>query len=117
MNNDDIKRLAKITTKNGVVNEKVKDFVLNRMPKKDLIIYLNYLNNETRANQIYVTIADTPDKSLVDLFADIFKDKKVSIIVENKLGAGIKVEYNDTIINANVKSMIEQSITSIKNTL
>ncbi|OGH37772.1 MAG: hypothetical protein A2905_02950 [Candidatus Levybacteria bacterium RIFCSPLOWO2_01_FULL_36_10] len=117
MNKGIIKKLAQMTVENGQVNETVRNFVLKKLSKKDTKVYLLYLISHIRKNEVYVTIANDPDKNTHENISKLFKSKNIKFKIDPKIGAGLKVEYDDNIVSLNVRNLIERTISDIKDTL
>lgn len=115
MNKDLLRKLAELTMANGVVDEKVQNFVLTKLSKKDTKIYLFHFKNVFKKSQVYVTMTDEPEKNTVEYFAKLFKGKGINFLIDRSLGAGISLKFDDNIINISVKSFIEQAIRKAKN--
>lgn len=117
MNKNILKKLAQMSIIDNKINEYVKNFVLSKLSIKELKDYIFYLKKAVRGNDVYVTIPEDPQDGFKKSISGLFKNKNICYQKDISLGAGLKLEYNDNIINLNVKSLIENTISNIKNTL
>ncbi len=112
MNKYNIKKIAENSIVNGKLNSNAKNFVLKKFKKKDLNIYLFYLKKYINKNNVYVTISDNSDEKSHGKIAKIFKGKNIYFKVDKSLGAGFRIEYEDFVIEENIKNLINKSISN-----
>lgn len=117
MNKNILKKLAKSSIVNGKIEKNIVSFVINKLSKKDIKIYLFHLRNDLKKRQIYVTISSIPSGNVKKDISEIFKNREIIYSIDDKLGAGMEIKYDDNYISISVKKMIEQAISKIEERL
>lgn len=106
MKKQDVRKLARITIKNGRIDKHVAKFVLRSLGRHDLISYLFFLKQEVAKTSVLVELAQKPSTKTVRIIKKAFKDKNI-IFVENKgISEGLIVKEGDTIWDLTVHGFI-----------
>lgn len=117
MNNKQLRKLAQMTIQNGKVNNNVSKYVLSRLLKNELKQYLFYLKTVVSKNSIEV-VSDTPLTAATKRqLVSVFPGKTINFTDNKKIGGGLFVRIDDTILDLSVKNYIKESISQLKNTL
>lgn len=111
---NNIKKLAKITAEEGKVNPQVAQFVLTKLPRKSLILYLRYLRSLVKHDSVKISSKTPLNNALKKQLLKHFPKKNVIFITKPSIGDGIKVEINDTIIDLTVKGFINEVMQNLK---
>lgn len=117
MNNKQLRKLALMTLKNGKIDSDVAKYALSRLSKSELKQYLFYFKNIVAKNTIEI-ISDTPLLSTTKKQLEkVFHGKTLTFEEDKKLGGGLFVRIDDTILDLSVKNYIEESVIQLKNNL
>jgi F0F1-type ATP synthase delta subunit len=111
----DIKKLAHHTIVDGTVNSKVAEYVLKNLLRADVKSYLFYLKQEISKRTVYVTSAQTLEEVDQKQIATLFADRDIKFETNEKLGGGLVIRTNDTIMDASLKGTIEATIEKLRN--
>jgi hypothetical protein len=117
MKKNDLKKLASITIENGIVNEKVQKFVLEKLSRNDLKQYLFFLRNELASRKVTVKSPTEPGTAAKSVISGIFEGKSIQYETSGEIGAGIQIEFSDNILHYHIKNLIERTVNSVKETL
>lgn len=101
----------------SIANEKVskKDAlkILSLLSISELRTLLRELKLAEEKNILEATLADELDPALKKKLVDKFPDSKLTINVDRKIGAGIKVRKFDMIYDFTVKSKLENIVNKL----
>jgi len=103
-----IKKLAENSIKDGIVEKKIANFVLSKLSKKELKIYLFYLKKFLSEKKVTVLTAHELSDLQMKQIKNLFPGKQILFLVERGLGAGIKIKKADIILDFSAKGLIEQ---------
>lgn len=111
INNQLIKELAKnsVDEKNNI-NEKVAEFILKNLSKKELKIYLRRIRKISNEQNVTVKYEGKLDSNLETEIRKMFDQKIVKFEKDEKLGGGLLILNNDMIVNYTIDGMIESRI-------
>lgn len=106
-----IKELAKTAIDDkGNINTKVSDFVLNKLTKKELKIFLRKLKKINSENSVTVIYEGNLTNSIKKNIEDMYRNKKISYERNSTLGGGIMIIDNDIIINQTVAGILDNKM-------
>lgn len=111
----DIKKLSQITIENGTVDKKVANYILKKLLRKDIKIYLFYLVREIQKRSVYISSAYKLDDKDRQKISQMFKNHDMHFATDTTLGAGLVIQTNDTIIDASLKGAVQSTIDKLKN--
>ena len=117
MNNKQLRKLALMTLKNGKIDSGVAKYALSRLSKSELKQYLFYFKNVTAKNTIEIISDTTLSPTTKKQLAKIYYGKSLTFEENKKLGVGLFVRIDDTILDLSVKNYIEESVMQLKNSL
>jgi len=111
INNQLIKELAKnsVDEKNNI-NEKVAEFILKNLSKKELKIYLRRIRKISKEQNVTVKYEGKLNNNLETEIRKMFEDKIIKFEKDEKLGGGFLIINNDMIVNYTIDRMIESRI-------
>lgn len=109
----DVKKLTQISLENGKINSEVAEFVMTKFTKKNLKIYKKYLTKEISRQTVVVKTANV-DFDLEKKLKEHFAQKQIIIFEDNSLGAGMRIQQDDIIIDLTVKNMIHTTVKNVK---
>lgn len=99
--------LAKIVSKADQTDERVKRFLVAKLTRGELKLFLKYLEKEINKDRIIISVADGLTNDIKNKLKEIFKDKTLIFHEDKILGAGIKVKVQDDLIDMSVKGLID----------
>lgn len=114
MTNDQIKKLAGNTIRNGKVNAKVAKYVIFKLTRKELIIYLTALKNIVYANSVRVMSVQELSVQLKQSIKSKFKDRVVFFEQDKEQGEGLKIIVDDTIIDLTINGYVESTLEQLR---
>lgn len=117
MNKAKIKQLAELISSEGVVNNKIKNYVLTKLSRKDLLLLSFYLKRINANKTVYVESRSNIDGKSKLKIKELFKNKRVIFKQNDDLDSGIKVTIDDTIIDLSIKNYISEAVNLLKRTL
>ncbi len=113
MVNPNIKKLAKLTAHGVNVDPDVASFVLGKLGRRELLAYLRHLKAINNRRTVRVLsqepISEVQKRNIIKRFSD-----KEVLFVQEKIGDGIKIQINDTIIDYSMHSYIDTTINRLK---
>lgn len=114
MNNDLIKKLARITIRNGNVDKRIAKYALSKLTRKELIIYLAWLKRVVYENSVRVISAQEPPTKVKQSIKGKFKDRIVFFEQDQSQSEGIKIIIDDTITDLTVNGYIDTMLEQLK---
>lgn len=114
MNNNLIKKLAKITILKGRVNTMAAKYVLSNLSRKELIAYFAALKRVVYENSVRVISSQALPTKTKKFIKSKFKDRVVFFEQDKSLGSGTKVIIDDTIIDLTVNGYITSALEQLK---
>ncbi|OGH16731.1 MAG: hypothetical protein A3C30_00105 [Candidatus Levybacteria bacterium RIFCSPHIGHO2_02_FULL_40_18] len=114
MNDEFIKKLAKITIRNGRIDKRIIKYVLSNLSRKELIVYLAALKKSVYENSVRVISSQKlSDKAKKSIRAKL-KDRTVFFEQDKSLGAGLKIILDDSIIDLTFSGYITRVLEQLK---
>ena len=115
MSDEEIKKIAKLTIREGKINQTVAGFVLKRFSRKYLLKYLAYLKRMTFENSVRIVSSGELSLTIKNELEHRFKEKNIFYEVDSALGDGIKVKIGDTVIDFSLKNYLDNIVKGLKN--
>lgn len=109
-----LKDLAKSCASSEKLSNKVVKYILDNLTKQDLKIFLSYYKTELDKKRVYVTASSTIDKDTMIALKNAYKGLDLEINYDKSVGAGIKIQQNDMIVDFTFKKYIEDTIEKLK---
>lgn len=109
-----IKKLARSTVQNGKVNAKVAKYVIFKLARKELIMYLTALKNIVYENSVRVISAREISPQIKQSIKSKFKNRVVFFEQDKEQGEGLIIIADDTIIDLTVSGYIKSTIEQLK---
>jgi F0F1-type ATP synthase delta subunit len=110
MNTEKLKKLAEISAKEKTIPEDIRRFLLTQLNKNDLKIFLRHYKNVLRNKRVYVTSSDNLSKDQQTNLKKSYPEKDLIFTTDSTIGAGIKIQDNDTIFDLTFKKHITDMI-------
>lgn len=114
MNNDLIKKLAKLTIRNGNVDKRIAKYALLKLARKELIMYLASLKKVIYENSVRVISAQELSSKVKQSIRGKIKDRIVFFEQDQSQSEGIKIIIDDTIIDLTVNGYINTVLEQLK---
>ena len=118
MKKQQIKQLALSIVETGEISQSVSDWINKNLSKSELKLFVNYLESALKAATVTVRYAGNPSQATKDKIAKMFPDKSLVYIRDDKeIGAGIRFEFGDYILDYTVTNMIVKIMKDIRENL
>ena len=114
MSNDRIKKLARITIRNTMINPKVTKYVLFKLNRKELIIYLAAFKKVIYGNSLRVVSREELPTKTKQSIKSRFKDRVVFFEQDEDLSDGIKIIMDDSVIDLTFNGYINNTLEQLK---
>ena len=114
MNNDLIKKLAKITIRNGNVEKRIAKYALSKLTRKEFITYLALLKKVVYENSVRVISTQVLPIKIKQSIKRKIKDRIVFFEQDQSQSEGIKVIIDDTIIDLTVNGYANTILEQLK---
>ncbi len=108
-----IKKLVIASYTKNYLDEKKVAKIATYLSKSKLREYIKALRAFERQNTVVVTLTDANEKTVVEDFSKLFKDKKIVIKEDKSLIAGVKIEDFDDVYEFNLKEKINNIVSFI----
>jgi F0F1-type ATP synthase delta subunit len=112
--NKKVRKLVELSFENGKIDNKVAEYILTNLSKKELKDFLKILKSKVEANRVMISSASILNSSEKITMSRLFPDYSVEFEENKQIGGGIKVTIGDTIIDLSVKNYIDTIILNIK---
>ena len=118
MEKQQIKQLALSILEDGEVSEKSYSWILNNLSKEELKLFIGYFNAAFKDKNVVVRYAGTPSDTVKAKISKMFPDKNLVYMRDDKeIGAGIRIEFGDYILDYTVTNMIVKIMKGIRESL
>lgn len=118
MEKQQIKQLALSILEDDEVSETSCNWILNNLSKEELKLFIGYFNTAFKDKNVVVRYAGTPSDSVKAKIAKMFPNKNLIYIRDDKeVGAGIRMEFGDYILDYTVTNMIVKIMKGIRESL
>jgi len=118
MEKQQIKQIALSIIQDGNVSEKVYDWIINNFSKNDMKLFINCLRTALKDKNVVVRYAGTPSDTVKEKITKMFPDKNlVYVRDDNQIGAGVRIEFGDYILDYTVTNMIIKIMKGIRESL
>lgn len=114
-NKQKIKRIAQIAAESKTIPEDIGQFVLKCLNKQELKTFLHYYKWSLEKKRVYVTSASELSLDNLSQIKSHYKGKEVITMVDKNLGAGIKLQNDDLVVDFTFKKYITDTIEKLKN--
>ena len=118
MKKQQIKQLALSIVETGEISEDVSKWINSNLSKSELKLFVSYLSVALKDATVTVKYAGNPSQATKDKIQKMFPDKKIVYIRDDKeIGAGIKFEFGDYILDYTVTNMIVKIMKDLRESL
>jgi hypothetical protein len=113
MNTTDIKNLARMTSEQKNIDKNVMNFVLNKLSRRELILYIRHLKMLVDKNTVRILSTSPLDTKIKKNIVGKFSSKNV-IFETTEIGDGIKAIVNDTIQDLSLPGFLDKTVEELK---
>ncbi len=118
MKKQQIKQLALSIVEQGDISGDVSQWIFNNLQKSELKLFVNYLSSILKEATVVVKYAGDASPVIKNKIQKMFPDKKLVYIRDDEeIGAGIRFEFGDYILDYTVTNMILKIIKNIRESL
>lgn len=118
MKKQQIKQLALSIVEQGEISESVSQWISSNLQKSELKLFVNYLSRALKETTVVVRYAGDPSSVTKEKIQKMFPDKKLVYVRDDKeIGAGVRFEFGDYILDYTVTNMILKIMKSIRESL
>lgn len=114
MKKNNLKHLAILLAKEKTISKRNYDFVLKSLNRKGVKLFLYFYKNELQKKRAYITSASGLSIESMKNIRNIFKDKEIISNTDSSVGAGIRIQQGDSIIDYTFKRYINNAIELLK---
>ncbi len=116
MNNKEqkLKQLAILASKSDSIPEDIASYLLNYLGKQELKVFLRFYKNEIDRKRVYVSTPQNLSQDSMKTLKNLYAQKEIILSVDPTLGAGLKIQQNDTIVDFTFKKYIDDTIDTLK---
>lgn len=112
-----LKEIAKLISEKEDNDEKILNFLFNKLNKLEFKLFLKYLKKENEQNTVIIKTAIEPGEKFKQIINRLFYGKKIIFKEDKGLGAGIEIKDSDNFLNLNINSIISETVDSLKQNL
>lgn len=109
-----LKELAISCAEAGKLSEKTVKYILNELTKEELKFFLSQYKTALNKKRVYITASSTLDKAMLNSLKQTYKGLELEVNYDKNLGAGIKIQQDDMIIDFTFKRHLEETIEKLK---
>lgn len=114
-NKQKLKKLALLAANGNKIPTDIEQFVLTCLNKQDLKTFLHYYKASLSKKRIYVTSAKEVSSENIKNIQKLYSDKEIIVTLDENLGAGIKLQQDDLVVDFTFKKYINDTIEKLKN--
>ena len=118
MKKQQIKQLALSIVEQGEVSSDISQWIFNNLQKSELKLFINYLSRALKESTVVVRYAGDATSIIKNKIQKMFPDKNLVYVRDDKeIGAGIRFEFGDYILDYTVTNMIVKIMKDIRESL
>ncbi|MCL2144367.1 MAG: hypothetical protein FWH43_02565 [Endomicrobia bacterium] len=113
-----IKELAQSVAVYGGISDNGMRWIADNFSRNELKMFALILSNELRDRKVIASFAGNISKTDKNRIISLFPDKNVEFKRDDEnLGAGLKLEYGDFVLDCSVSGIVERVLGNIKENL
>lgn len=113
-----IKELAQSIAVTGGISDKDMNWILKNFSRSDLKMFIRLLTQEMKDRKVIASFAGNIGVEDKKRIISLFPDKNIEFKRNDEgLGAGVKLEYSDFILDYSVSGIIKRILSSIRESL
>lgn len=115
MTKQNIKQLAKLISQKDKIDQKSADMILKNLTRGELIVFVQYLKSLFNKNTVKIISEKPIEPEIKNILIKKFSGKKI-IFEKDEVGDGIRVLYNDTVVDLTLAGFAENLLDNLKTT-
>lgn len=115
MNSNKLKQLALAVANEEKVSKEVEKFILSELNKQELKEFVRFYKSAIQKKRVYVTSSCKLSSPTIGEIKELYKDKEIIEHIDEKLGAGVKIQQDDIIVDYTFRKYINDTIEKLKN--
>lgn len=113
-----IKELSQSIAVAGEISENDMNWILKNFSRNDLKIFVRLLTQEMKDRKVTASFSGNMSDEDKNRIISLFPDKNIEFKRDDEeLGAGLKLEYSDFILDYSVSGIIKRILSSIRESL
>ena len=113
-----VRQLAQSIAQNGTVSQEVSDWIFKNLSRAEIKLFVRYLSAEIKNWTVVAKYAGQPTDEIKEKIKQMFPNKNIVYVRANEeVGAGVKFEFGDYILDYTVSAMIEKIMKTIRENL
>ena len=118
MKKQQIKQLALSIIQNGEITDEVSKWIFDNLTKNEIKSLLSYMVSCIKNNTVIVRYAGQASDTVKNKIQKMFPDKTIVYNRDDKeVGAGIKLEFGDYILDYTLSNMVAKIMKNIRESL
>lgn len=118
MKKQQIRKLAISIIEAGEISENVSQWIFKNLTKSEMKLLVSYMSCALKETTVVARYAGTPSTVTKEKIQKMFPDKKLVYIRDDKeIGAGIRFEFGDYVLDYTVTNMILKIMKDIRESL
>lgn len=118
MTKEQIKKLAYSLAESEEISETVYKWLVSNLSKSDMKLFIRYIKNALRETTVVAQYSGALSETSKNIFGKMFPDKKIIFLrKDEEIGAGIKINFGDYILDYTVSRMVEKIMKDIRENL
>jgi F-type H+-transporting ATPase subunit delta len=118
MKKQTIKQLAQSIAKSDTVSQEVSDWIFKNLNSSEIKLFLRCLLSEIKNFTVIAKYAGETTDEIKEKIKQMFPNKNIVYIrADEEVGAGIKFEFGDYILDYTVSAMITKIMKTIRENL
>lgn len=113
-----IKELAQSIAVSGGISDNDMNWILKNFSRNDLKMFVRLLTQEMNEKKVVASYAGNMNDDDKNRIISLFPDKNIEFKRDDEgLGAGLKLEYSDFILDYSVSGIIKRILSNIRESL
>ena len=118
MKKQTVRQLAQSIAKNGTVSREVSDWIFKNLSRAEIKLFVRYLSAEIKNWTVIAKYAGEANDEIKEQVKHLFPNKNIVYVrADEEVGAGVKFEFGDYILDYTVSAMIEKIMKTIRENL
>ncbi len=113
-----IRQLAQSIAQTGIVSQEVSDWIFNNLNRTEIKLFVRYLSAEIKNFTVVAKYAGEATDEIKQKIKQMFPNKNIVYVrADEEVGAGVKFEFGDYILDYSVSAMITKIMKTIRENL
>ena len=113
-----IRQLAQSIAQAGTVSQEVSDWIFKNLNRSEIKLFMRYLSAEIKNFTVVAKYAGEATDEIKQKIKQLFPNKNIVYVrADEEVGAGVKFEFGDYILDYSVSAMITKIMKTIRENL